>query len=282
MRFHGFVLLVAGFVSSGGGTPIGITSIVSRNAPVPPRPTSQHGASTNRMLRLYSPAEEEKRATIDKLKGIIESGISVFKPHKDLRKWLKEGDEVLESLKLNKGVGSILTNPNLEKLDNYVSMLKDKFPKRELTTEMAVKRQGQQNRFWLDKEETPIAIFKRLKLDDKAVYPLSGDTLLAWRYYLDVFNKRNPNAKVSELSVFRKIYGDRGLATMFLNANGSQELRARANVLQRTQFKAWSEARVKSNQVLTTVFKLDVSKATSSDNMVEEIYKTWLRKTHRN
>lgn len=92
-----------------------------------------------------------------------------------------------------------------------------------------------------------------------------------------MFNKRlllRQASKIDELSVFREAYGDRGLATTLLRANGSREARSRANVLQRAQFKDWSEKRVRPEDVLTKLYKVD--RITSDDNMVVDAYIKWL------
>ncbi|CAI5736463.1 unnamed protein product [Hyaloperonospora brassicae] len=66
--------------------------------------------------------------------------------------------------------------------------------------------------YWLRNKESAVGVFKRLKLDTGLEENLLSPKLKTWVTFVDVYNKRNPNKKVSIARILSDTYTDVKLA----------------------------------------------------------------------
>lgn len=106
-----------------------------------------------------------------------------------------------------------------------------------------------QARYWLWTKQSADVIFKRLKLDTGLDNILANPNFHVWTGYVNLFNRKNPNDKVSMVEVITKVYGDRALAKeLVISMQPSKHLPVAAD-LAMEQHELWKKAGKSANDI---------------------------------
>lgn len=145
-------------------------------------------------------------------------------------------------MKLDAGVDTLLTNPNVKTLSGYIERYNLKNPDQhttwmelftkfygtkamwnmiekaknvQQTKAIAAKWQPQLSRqILLEKGMTPADFFKRMDLDGGVEKLLTSPNVQSLRDYVDLFNLKNPEQKTTVMGVFTKFYGVKAVSDM--------------------------------------------------------------------
>ncbi|ETL80275.1 hypothetical protein F441_19907 [Phytophthora nicotianae CJ01A1] len=247
------------------------------------------GAATTRLLRTTAinyDDDEERLAGFDTITKLVKSGKEKYKESKQLKSWLKDkqsADEVFGLLKLDDGVGNVLTKEKVKVWASYVSKFNKKYQndrvymidmlvarygddgvsmmieaaKRDpVAKKLADKLQTDQFRGWIRSEKSADDVFKILKLDDPA--NIANSNMNAWLKYLDVFNHRFRDKATNMLDTFTRVYGgEKELAKMLVAAQKVPATKLQAEELQAALFTKWFKNGWQTKDVMTQVLKLD-------------------------
>ncbi|EGZ15152.1 hypothetical protein PHYSODRAFT_286256 [Phytophthora sojae] len=156
--------------------------------------------------------------------------------------WGKTPEHIFKLLKLDAGVDTLLTNPNVKTLSGYIERYNLKNPDQhttwmelftkfygtkamwnmiekaknvQQTKAIAAKWQPQLSRqILLEKGMTPADFFKRMDLDGGVEKLLTSPNVQSLRDYVDLFNLKNPEQKTTVMGVFTKFYGVKAVSDM--------------------------------------------------------------------
>ncbi|KAL3663727.1 hypothetical protein V7S43_011142 [Phytophthora oleae] len=237
-----------------------------------------------RLLRSHTimTTEREERAggVVEKVSTVIKSTAAKLEQTKELKGYLKQqqsADEVFGLLKLTDKTDNILANPKIKAWAKYIKMFNEKNPKDQVqmidlltarlgedvasrmieaakslpsSKKLADKLQTDQFRGWIDRETTPGALLKILKLDDSA--NIGNANFQALEKYVGVYNHRFKTKQLDFLEVFRRAYGgEKKLAKALI---ALPDTNANAKELQRVLFTKWSKEWTR-NSFLRNVLK---------------------------
>nr|ANW82094.1 suppressor of RNA silencing [Phytophthora infestans] len=104
---------------------------------------------------------------------------------------------------------------------------------------LATKLQTGQIQRWLDDKDQPGKIFKALLLDDMADDILTSPLFNTWTRYLDEFNKKFPDEKVSMTDTFRTSLDDETLKSLLITAKELPDMKTLSTKLQTVQIERW-------------------------------------------
>ncbi|ETI38142.1 hypothetical protein F443_16029 [Phytophthora nicotianae P1569] len=179
---------------------------------------------------------------------------------------LKTPDVVFMYLKLNKAGEKVFENPLWSMYTKYLDHFNKVVPmkqttmisafarnydkealakiliaaKKDLRTErLASKLYIEQIQRWLTTKDPPDEIFKALKLDEVTDDIFTSPLFNTWSTYLDDFNAKFPDEKVSMIDTFRTNFDDAFLAKMFVNAKEIPAMEQLATKLQADQLQRW-------------------------------------------
>ncbi|KAL3663728.1 hypothetical protein V7S43_011143 [Phytophthora oleae] len=113
-------------------------------------------------------------------------------------------------------------------------------------------------RYWLWRKQSAEDVFKQLKLDGGLEKLLSSRKFNTWASFVNIYNKKNPNAKVTMAVILSKNYGDLELAKTLEVAMGSmvKTERKMATTLSLQQRAGWQAAGKSADDVFV-LLKLD-------------------------
>lgn len=273
MRFHAIVLLAVAILFL---LTVDAASVAANSAKILLRTgTTDDGDDEGRVITIHAGGN---------LPGLIKTKVSDAKMKAklvDLFLRGKSADDVLTLLKLDDGVGNLLSNPKLQSLSRYISNLNLKNRKSKVTmvetlktrygdasvakmlevgkksksTEnMAKTLQDEQFQIWRRKKQSPLDVFKLLKLDDFMTSPVGRHTLKAWVGYI---TKLRRDEETTMLKTFRAVYGDRDLASLLYGSKLVPETKDAATKLENHLFFYWRYIEmVEPNDVFVKIFKL--------------------------
>ncbi|ETI38159.1 hypothetical protein L914_15448 [Phytophthora nicotianae] len=187
-----------------------------------------------------------------------------------ISQWLHGGqtaDDVFKLLKLDDGVETLLSNPKLRTFMDFVDQYNMQNPgngataiksvtatygddvvakvlqsatKVSTTKVMAEKLLGDQRILWLSAKQSPLDVFKLLKLDDIA--NVNSPALNAWESYMKLFNhvNRGSGKETTMIETFTKAYGgDDALAKVLQSATKVSTTKVMAEKLLGDQRVLW-------------------------------------------
>jgi hypothetical protein len=187
-------------------------------------------------------------------------------------RWIEGGktqQEVFQLLKLNRAGKKLLVQPGFstwvkfsdtvikqnpdKNLDGIISILKTQYKyddkallgmfsaaeKVPQAKALAKRLQTEQIQYWLRSGETPVALFKLLKVDAAGDELLASPLFGAWLKYTDDFHSYHPDVPVATIETLTAHYTAPGLAKMIAAASKSSSTEATASRLQSEQFKSW-------------------------------------------
>ncbi|ETM97380.1 hypothetical protein PPTG_24982 [Phytophthora nicotianae INRA-310] len=144
--------------------------------------------------------------------------------------------------------------------------------KKDLRTErLASKLYTEQIQRWLTTKDPPDQIFKALKLDEVTDDIFTSPLFNTWSAYLDDFNAKFPDEKVSMIDTFRTNSDDAFLAKMFVNAKEIPAMEQLATKLQADQLQRWLANRDTPDDIFRAL-KLN---AAVDDVLANPLLNTW-------
>ncbi|ETO85872.1 hypothetical protein F444_00539 [Phytophthora nicotianae P1976] len=144
--------------------------------------------------------------------------------------------------------------------------------KKDLRTErLASKLYIEQIQRWLTTKDPPDQIFKALKLDEVTDDIFTSPLFNTWSTYLDDFNAKFPDEKVSMIDTFRTNSDDAFLAKMFVNAKEIPAMEQLATKLQADQLQRWLANRDTPDDIFRAL-KLN---AAVDDVLANPLLNTW-------
>ncbi|KUF91831.1 hypothetical protein AM588_10004171 [Phytophthora nicotianae] len=144
--------------------------------------------------------------------------------------------------------------------------------KKDLRTErLASKLYTEQIQRWLTTKDPPDEIFKALKLDEVTDDIFTSPLFNTWSAYLDDFNAKFPDEKVSMIDTFRTNSDDAFLAKMFVNAKEIPAMEQLATKLQADQLQRWLANRDTPDDIFRAL-KLN---AAVDDVLANPLLNTW-------
>ncbi|ETL31795.1 hypothetical protein L916_15484, partial [Phytophthora nicotianae] len=211
---------------------------------------------------------------------------------------LKTPDVVFMYLKLNKAGEKVFENPLWSMYTKYLDHFNKVVPmnrttmisafarnydrealakiliaaKKDLRTErLASKLYTEQIQRWLTTKDPPDQIFKALKLDEVTDDIFTSPLFNTWSAYLDDFNAKFPDEKVSMIDTFRTNSDDAFLAKMFVNAKEIPAMEQLATKLQADQLQRWLANRDTPDDIFRAL-KLN---AAVDDVLANPLLNTW-------
>ncbi|ETN03613.1 hypothetical protein PPTG_15594 [Phytophthora nicotianae INRA-310] len=211
---------------------------------------------------------------------------------------LKTPDVVFMYLKLNKAGEKVFENPLWSMYTKYLDHFNKVVPmkqttmisafarnydkealakiliaaKKDLRTErLASKLYTEQIQRWLTTKDPPDEIFKALKLDEVTDDIFTSPLFNTWSAYLDDFNAKFPDEKVSMIDTFRTNFDDAFLAKMFVNAKEIPAMEQLATKLQADQLQRWLANRDTPDDIFRAL-KLN---AAVDDVLANPLLNTW-------
>ncbi|POM62673.1 Avirulence protein (Avh) [Phytophthora palmivora] len=110
---------------------------------------------------------------------------------------------------------------------------------------------------WIRKKDSVDTVFKRLQLDSGIDKVLSNPKIMAWVTYMDLFNKKYPDKKVTMVGLLTKTYGNLRVARM-LQLMRNAKTKGLVGRLMDEQLNAWKDAKKSSDEIFSL---LDLDKA---------------------
>ncbi|ETO66921.1 hypothetical protein F444_16015 [Phytophthora nicotianae P1976] len=211
---------------------------------------------------------------------------------------LKTPDVVFMYLKLNKAGEKVFENPLWSMYTKYLDHFNKVVPmkqttmisafarnydkealakiliaaKKDLRTErLASKLYTEQIQRWLTTKDPPDQIFKALKLDEVTDDIFTSPLFNTWSTYLDDFNAKFPDEKVSMIDTYRTNSDDAFLAKMFVNAKEIPAMEQLATKLQADQLQRWLANRDTPDDIFRAL-KLN---AAVDDVLANPLLNTW-------
>ncbi|KAJ8523767.1 hypothetical protein ON010_g17351 [Phytophthora cinnamomi] len=129
------------------------------------------------------------------------------------------------------------------------------------TETLATKLEDDLVQYWLADKELPDKLFGFLALDQSVDGLLTNPVLNVWSKYLEDFNAKFPNKKVSMIDTFRENFGDKALSQMLIAATETPATEKIATTLQTSLLNKW---------ILAKKTPADVSEILKTGDAVDE------------
>ncbi|POM60264.1 hypothetical protein PHPALM_30905 [Phytophthora palmivora] len=229
---------------------------------------------------------------MEKLLAIAQHNIFTVRKAQELQiaLWLKnrlQPRSVLKKLGFDKGVQTVLTNPNRDMLSTYISKFNDKYPNSMTsltgvlsayygdiavakalvsakispnTKDIATKLQLEQIEGWMNQKKSADDVFALLNIKNDGVLSLRSRKLDTLGEYINVFNSKNPRKQTNLANVLSKGFGGEDkfalMVVRALRPPVPNEMLLSARKYEELLFKNWFNRDLDPMAILIQIFKV--------------------------